>query len=172
MNNNVVSAVCESYEENGYGTLRFNFRGVGRSEGGFENGDGEQEDVQAALDYLIDLGYHKIDVAGYSFGAWINALAIKRLENASRFIFVSPPVSMMDFSFLGFDQRIRLVISADNDDYADIRVIEQMLPSWNPSATFKIVRGSDHFYFGKENELKSMISEFIARYDSIEDCSK
>jgi alpha/beta superfamily hydrolase len=71
MHNSVVKAVAHAYQEEELSTLRFNFRGVERSEGDFGNGVGEQEDVKAALQTL---GKKNMDLAGYSFGAWVNAL--------------------------------------------------------------------------------------------------
>ncbi|RLJ02607.1 MAG: alpha/beta hydrolase, partial [Candidatus Aenigmatarchaeota archaeon] len=73
MHNNVVETVVQAYREKGYATLRFNFRGVGRSTGSYDEGIGEQEDVRAALAYLTGTGKTSIDLAGYSFGAWVNA---------------------------------------------------------------------------------------------------
>jgi alpha/beta superfamily hydrolase len=74
MFNNVVEAIVQAYQEKGHSTLRFNFRGVGQSEGAYDNGIGEQENVRAALEYLSLLGTMSIDLAGYSFGAWIGKL--------------------------------------------------------------------------------------------------
>ncbi|MEJ2024042.1 MAG: alpha/beta hydrolase, partial [Deltaproteobacteria bacterium] len=74
MQNNVVRAITRAYREAGYTTLRFNFRGVGASQGGFDNGRGEQKDVEAALQYRLSLGCDWLDLAGYSFGSWVNAM--------------------------------------------------------------------------------------------------
>ena len=70
MHNNVVVAMARVYRQKGYTTLRFNFRGVGNSQGSYGDGVGEQEDVRAAISYLAGLSTLKIDLAGYSFGAW------------------------------------------------------------------------------------------------------
>ena len=86
MNNNVVEALVQAYREKGYTTLRFNFRGVGQSGGSFDEGIGEQEDVKAALAHLGELGKSSIDLAGYSFGAWVNAFGLKGFDHALRII--------------------------------------------------------------------------------------
>ena len=99
MFNNVVESVVRAYRQKDYTTLRFNFRGVGRSEGSHGQGQGEREDVRAALAYLRELGKSSTDLAGYSFGAWVNALALKDFVPAKRIILVSPPVNFMDFSW-------------------------------------------------------------------------
>ena len=102
MHNNIVESLVKAYGKAGYNTLRFNFRGVGRSEGHYDEGVGEQEDVRAAVGYLRDPGMTSVDLAGYSFGAWVNALGIQNLDNVDRMVMVSPPVNFMDFSFLEF----------------------------------------------------------------------
>lgn len=84
MYNHVVEAVCQAYQEREYSCLRFNFRGVGLSEGEYDKGIGEQDDVMAALDYLSALGQNEIDLVGYSFGAWVNAQGIDKYNLRSR----------------------------------------------------------------------------------------
>ena len=80
MLNNVVETIVESYHEREYTTLRYNFRGVGASEGEYDNGVGEQEDVRAAIEYLSSMGKDNIDLAGYSFGSWVNALGLASFD--------------------------------------------------------------------------------------------
>jgi alpha/beta superfamily hydrolase len=162
MYNNVVEAIAQAYREKGHSTLRFNFRGVGQSEGEYDNGIGEQENVRAALDYLSDLGKRNIDLAGYSFGAWVNALGLESFEKAARMIMVSPPVNFIDFSFLTYNQKIQLVIVGTEDDIAGSQMVEGMLQTWNPEANLRNIQGADHFYWGKTSELNSIILEFLS----------
>ena len=161
MYNNVVESVARAYRQKGYATLRFNLRGVGRSEGSHDQGVGEQEDVRAAMDYLRELGKPSIDLAGYSFGAWVNALALKDLVHAKRIILVSPPVNFMDFSFLDYTSKIQLVIAGSEDDIAPPGMIKDMLPAWNPEADFEIIQGADHFYWGSTGEIEVIIRDFL-----------
>ncbi|MBN1106376.1 MAG: alpha/beta hydrolase [Deltaproteobacteria bacterium] len=161
MHNNVVEAVVGAYREKGYSTLRFNFRGVGASQGSYDNGRGEQEDVAAALSYLDALGKKEIDLAGYSFGAWVNALGIERFHLARRLIMVSPPVSFIDFRFLKHSPKIRLVIVGTDDEIAGCEAVEKMLPTWNPEAKLEVIEGGDHFYGRKTGRLEAIISEFL-----------
>jgi uncharacterized protein len=158
MHNNVVKAVAHAYQEEEYSTLRFNFRGVERSEGDFGNGVGEQEDVKAALQTL---GKKNMDLAGYSFGAWVNALGLAKFEEAQRLIMVSPPVSVIDFSFLENGPKIKLVICGSRDEIAEYKQVEKMLPKWNDQALFRVVQGADHFYSGYEEDLIDIIGEFL-----------
>jgi len=163
MTNNVVEALCLAYNECGYTTLRFNFRGAGRSEGDYDNGKGEQEDLEAAIRYLSDTGIKKIDLAGYSFGSWVIALGIKRFENVNRVIMVSPPVDIFDYSSLKNSRLIRLIIAGSEDEIADWRSVEKVLPLWNPDAMFSVIKGADHFYWGKSNDIKKIVTGFLRR---------
>jgi uncharacterized protein len=158
MHNNVVRAITHAYQEEGYSTLRFNFRGVENSEGDFGNGIGEQDDVKAALK---NLGKKHMDLAGYSFGAWVNALGLEKFEEAHRLIMVSPPVSFIDFGFLEYSPKIRLVICGSGDEIAEYKKVEKMLPMWNDQAIFRVIQGADHFYSGHEEELIDIIGEFL-----------
>jgi alpha/beta superfamily hydrolase len=161
MHNNVVEAVCKAYRENGYSTLRFNFRGVGQSEGGYEEGIGERDDVEAALDYLSDSGKEEIDLAGYSFGSWINALGVNRYKKVRRVIMISPPVDLMDFSCLKNNPKIRLVITGSKDEIAVYESIKDKIPLWNREAIFRVIKGADHFYSRNIGDLRKIIDEFL-----------
>jgi alpha/beta superfamily hydrolase len=161
MHNNVVKAVAHAYREEGYSTLRLNFRGVENSEGDFDDGQGEQEDVKGALKHLESLGKSRIDLAGYSFGAWVNALGLKKFEEAQRLIMVSPPVSFIDFGFLEYSPKVQLVICGTRDEIAEYKQVEKMLPKWNDKAVFRVIQGADHFYSGYEGELIDIIGRFL-----------
>jgi alpha/beta superfamily hydrolase len=162
MHNSVVRSVVQAYCRMGYSTLRLNFRGVGESEGQYDQGIGEQEDVRAAIRHFSDLGKTAIDLAGYSFGAWVNALGLDDFAQVSRMIMVSPPVSFIDFSFFSGNSKVKLVIAGSEDDIAPPSVIEGMLPRWNPHAIFKVIKGADHFYGEKTAELETIIQDFLA----------
>ena len=163
MYNNVVEALINAYQKSGYTTLRFNFRGVGKSGGSYDNGIGEKEDVRAVFAYLLNIGKDKIAVSGYSFGAWVVASCIKELKEVDHVVMVSPPVSVIDFSFLDYDPRIRLVITGSYDDIAPPVIIKDMLHKWNPNAILKIIDGADHFYWGKTNEIENIVIRFLRK---------
>ncbi len=161
MSNPVVQTIVEAYRGRGYSTLRFNFRGVGRSQGSHDQGRGEQEDVAGALAHMDSLGKKKLDLAGYSFGAWVNAQGIERYHLARRLIMVSPPVSFMDFRFLRPNPKIRLVVTGSRDDIAGARTVERLIAGWGPETVLKIIRDADHFYWGKTRELQSVVTDFL-----------
>jgi alpha/beta superfamily hydrolase len=98
MSNPVVETIQSAYQQYGYATLRFNFRGVGGSQGNFDNGVGEKDDVRAAIAYAERMHAAKIDLAGYSFGAWVNAaVAAAKRTPIHSMVMVSPPVEFMAF---------------------------------------------------------------------------
>ncbi len=161
MRNPVVETVVRAYRESGYATFRFNFRGVGGSQGSHDLGRGEQEDVQAALLFLNSLGKTEIDLAGYSFGAWVNAQGIGRFALARRLILVSPPVAFMDFGFLQQSPKIGLVVAGTEDEIGPAVDVERQMANWNPKGKLRIIPGADHFYSGKWDELRSVLLEFL-----------
>ena len=163
MHNNVVKGIVRAYREKGYSTLRFNFRGVERSEGEHDNGVGEQEDVRSALKVLVDLGIANIDLAGYSFGAWVNAKGLESFEKVDRMIMVSPPVGLLDFDGLDLNRKVRLVIAGSLDDIAPVNAIEEKMPIWNTDATLHVIDGADHFYQGKIDDMEAIIKNFLVK---------
>ncbi|MBW2013917.1 MAG: alpha/beta hydrolase [Deltaproteobacteria bacterium] len=159
MYNMVVETIVHVYNIKGYSTLKFNFRGVGESRGQYDNGVGEQKDVLAALSFLADMGIEKIDLAGYSFGAWVNAHAVTQGDSVvENMAMVSPPVGFMDFNAISAMNVLRFVITGSRDDIAPADAVKKMLPTWNPDARFEIVDGADHFYGGYLGQLESVLS--------------
>ena len=161
MRNHVVESVVRAYQERGFSTLRFNFRGVGQSQGQYDNGIGEQEDVGSALAYMMKLDKKNLDLVGYSFGAWVNALGLERYTQTGRVVMISPPVNFIDFSFLGYSQKIQLVIAGSRDEIAPPEMIQKMLPTWNPLANFRVIKEADHFYSGESATLMDIIKAYI-----------
>jgi alpha/beta superfamily hydrolase len=157
MNNNVVTALTEVYQKQGFSTLRFNFRGVGSSQGHYNDGIGEQNDVAAAVAYLTSNGVATVDLAGYSFGAWVNARWASRGAAVRRMVMVSPPVAFIDFTDVHRLNSLELVVTGDRDEIAPVAQIQKHLPGWNPRARFEIVKGADHFYGGRIDQLKAIL---------------
>jgi len=162
MYNNVVAAIVEAYSETGFTTLRFNFRGIGQSQTTYDQAREGKADVQAALDYLCDMGKTTIDLAGYSFGSWINAIGLSGFERADRLILVSPPVAFLDFSKVLPSEKIKFVITGSDDDLAPPSLLEPMVRYWNSNALFKVVEGVDHFYFSQTGRVRSVIRDFLS----------
>ena len=158
MYNNVVMAISQAYQKLGYTTLRFNFRGVGSSQGSYGDGIGEQEDVIAAIAYLADLGMKQIDLAGYSFGAWVNGHLNCERAGIANMVMVSPPVAFIDFGSVGAIDCLKLVITGSRDDIAPAEMIRQSYHKWNAAARLDVIDGADHFYGGYEDRLKDILT--------------
>jgi alpha/beta superfamily hydrolase len=162
MRNPVVKAIQVAYQLNGYATLRFDFRGVGGSQGRFDDGIGEQDDVRAAIASLQAKGADTVDLAGYSFGAWVNAglVAAGGLAIASM-LMVSPPVGFIGFENVSTLSCLKWVVTGGRDDIAPAAQIRDLLPAWNPNAQFEIIDGCDHFYTGYLDKLQSILTSFL-----------
>lgn len=162
MHNNVVDSLVRGYQQADYTTLRFNFRGVGASQGEYDDGQGEQEDVKSALQFLSENGKKVIALAGYSFGAWVNALAGFKEDAVQRMIMVSPPVAFLDFGPMPLTPQLELAIAGSRDEIAPPELIETMLPNWNPKARLEVIQGADHFYGAFTDELETILAEHLA----------
>jgi uncharacterized protein len=158
MDNPVVRAIQQAYLRQGFSTLRFNFRGVGASEGRYDNGVGERADVQAALAWAAGLGMTDIDLSGYSFGAWVNAGIA---DGYRRMVMVSPPVAFMDFGPPVTIGRLSLIVTGGRDEIAPAAMIDRCRARWNPAAAFAVIPGADHFYTGFLKTLEDKIAEHI-----------
>ena len=162
MYNNVVESLVKVYQQAGYSTLRFNFRGVGSSQGEYDNGQGEQEDVNAALHYLAEQGKNVVDLAGYSFGAWVNALTRPDGDIVRQMVMVSPPVVFLDFGSAQPIPQLQLVIAGSSDEIAPPKLIKTILANWNPGARLEIIEGADHFYGSFTGKLESILTDYLA----------
>lgn len=162
MRNPVVETVQSAYAQHGYATLRFNFRGVGGSQGDYDNGVGEQDDVRAAIAYLNQRDVTAVDLAGYSFGAWINTgVAADTHTTIESMTMVSPPVGFIEFKPVNALSCLDLVITGSRDEIAPANRIRDLLPTWNPDAQFEIIDGCDHFYSGHLDKLQSILTSFL-----------
>jgi alpha/beta superfamily hydrolase len=159
MHNHVVDLINRAFEEKGWSTLRFNFRGTERSQGDFDNGRGEQEDVLAAVAYLKGLINQSVVLAGYSFGAWVNAQAALNNSDVGSSILVSPPLAMMEFSFLKIDTKTALMVVGDRDEFCPVPPLHHLVREMKISPPVKIIPGADHFFSSGSEELISAIKE-------------
>jgi alpha/beta superfamily hydrolase len=163
MHNLVVESIVHVFQMEGYSTLKFNFRGVGRSQGTYDNGIGEQKDVLSALSFLADMGMEKIDLVGYSFGAWVNAHAVTEDTPVEQMIMVSPPVRFMDFKSTVELSSLKFVVTGNRDDIAPAGMIEKIISLWNPDALLEVIDGADHFYGGYLGQLETILYSFLKR---------
>ncbi|MBN67102.1 MAG: alpha/beta hydrolase, partial [Rickettsiales bacterium] len=118
MNNKIVYRLYQCFAQNGFSVLRFNFRGVGRSLGKFDDGLGELSDAATALDWVQQQNPDASScwISGFSFGSWIALQLLMRRPEIEGFVTVSPPANMYDFGFLSPCPAHGLVLQGDRDD--------------------------------------------------------
>jgi alpha/beta superfamily hydrolase len=152
MNNRVVYNLHYAFHEMGFTVLRFNFRGVGRSQGEYDQGVGELSDAASALDYLQSMNPNAKHcwVAGFSFGAWIGMQLLMRRPEITGFITVAPPANMYDFSFLAPCPSSGLIINGTNDRFAkpqDTRIlVDKLHEQKGITITHHEMEGAGHFF--------------------------
>lgn len=170
MNSKVAYQLYAAFARNGFNVVRFNFRGVGNSEGEFDNGPGELADAAAALDWIHSQHPHApgIWISGFSFGAWIMLQLLMRRPDVARFIAVSPPANMYDFSFLSPCPASGLVIMGDNDDVTPMANTVEMVKNTsrqkNVTIHTSVVKGADHFYTDHLDEFGKRLDAYIQQF--------
>lgn len=161
MFNPVVDAIVAAYRKCGFATLRFNFRGTGKSTGSYDHGVGEQADVSGAIAFMAGEGLREIHLSGYSFGAWVNAMALQSGLAVQGMTMVAPPVA-----FIHFEDGIRLpmlsaVVAGSRDEVAPPNQLRALMDRWNPGAHADIIDGADHSFFGFLDEITRRLVQWI-----------
>lgn len=173
MNNKVVYALYRTLCEQGYNTLRFNFRGVGRSEGSYDYGEGELNDAASALDWLQSVNPHaeKCIVAGFSFGAWIAMQLLMRRPDLNSFIAVSPSADRYDFSFLAPCPVPGMIIQGAKDDIVPHtyvgKLVEKLQQQKGIKIDYRLISEANHFYSGHLPELCRYVEEYLKKQSSV-----
>ena len=169
MNNKVVYALYRTFLEQGYNTLRFNFRGVGRSEGTYDHGEGELNDAASALDWLQSANPNaaRCIVAGFSFGAWIALQLLMRRPDLDSFLAISPPADRYDFSFLAPCPVPGMIIQGANDNivpHAYVgKLAEKLQQQRGIKIDYRLIPEVDHFFTGKLPELCCLVEDYLKR---------
>lgn len=167
MNNKVTYALYKTFAEAGFNTLRFNFRGVGRSQGSYDNGAGELSDAVAALEWLQVTHPRAKEywVAGFSFGAWIGMQLLMRRPEICGFVAVSPPCDRYDFSFLSPCPVSGQIIQGDQDTVVTPASVTRLALRLNtqPGITvdYKIIEGANHFFLSQISKLSAHVGDYL-----------
>lgn len=174
MQDRVTVQLFQIFQRFGFATLRFNFRGIGRSQGVFDNGMGELSDAASALDYLQSLNANASQcwVAGYSFGSWIGLQLLMRRPEIDGFVSISPPANHYDLSFLAPCPASGLIVYGTRDQVApasDVeRVVSKIRTQKNIKVDHKPVENADHFYRDTVNrggdklpELEALVTAYM-----------
>jgi len=162
MDNSVVMTIAASFFEKGVTILRFNFRGTGNSTGMFDNGNGEQEDIRAAMSWLKEKGYQKIYLAGYSFGARVNARVVSKGCDIEDHIMVSPPMEFISFDDIEKMPSTGLIVTGANDDIAPSDLIQKHINRWKIIPRYEIIENCDHFYSDCLDRLKRILIDYLS----------
>ncbi|WP_085883607.1 alpha/beta hydrolase [Oceanibacterium hippocampi] len=169
MNNKIVYNVFSIFKARGYSVLRFNFRGVGRSQGEFDNGVGELSDAAAALDWMQmhNPNAPSCWVGGFSFGAWIGMQLLMRRPEIEGFISIAPPANMYDFSFLAPCPSSGIIIQGNKDQHvpeADaVKLAERLKTQKGIEITYQRIEGANHFFEKQQDELVRTVIGYLDR---------
>jgi alpha/beta superfamily hydrolase len=167
MNNKLVYTVYHIFRARGFSVLRFNFRGVGRSQGRFDNGLGELSDAASALDWMqtINPNAKYCWISGFSFGAWIAMQVLMRRPEIHSFIAVAPPANMYDFTFLAPCPSSGLIIHGARDDLvpeSDVSTLAQKLQSQRQiEIDYRVIKGANHLFDDKIEILGKNIESYL-----------
>lgn len=166
MNNKIVYTLYQAFVECGFSTLRFNFRGVGKSQGKYDEGLGEMMDAATALDWIQ---HQNPDasvcwIAGFSFGAWIALQLLMRRPELEAFIAVSPPANLYDFTFLTPCPATGLITMGDKDDVVAEESVSKLATRLTGQAgtriQYKVIPGADHYYRNQLDELGALVKDY------------
>jgi len=163
LHNKVVYQTAKALDGLGIPVLRFNFRGTGLSEGKHDRGNGELDDVRAALDFLAaEFSGRALLLAGFSFGCWVGLRVGCEDARVPRLIGIGAPVNSSDFSYLQRCEKPKLFVQGSNDQYGDVNKVRTMVSELPGENELVVVDEADHFFTGRIEELGRAIIEWLA----------
>ncbi|MBI2856384.1 MAG: dienelactone hydrolase family protein [Chloroflexi bacterium] len=160
----VMQALAQALDSQRMATLRFNFRGVGGSEGTFDQGKGEQEDLKAALDTFRKwpgVDKNRLGVAGISFGAVVALDAIPKAKGILALALISPTASAVLRSRIGRFKGAKLILVGEQDHLAPPGELREAIGPLSPDVTFDVVAGADHAWRGCEDQMATLVAQFL-----------
>ena len=164
MDNNVVLTLAYSLVDKGFATLRFNFRGVGNSQGQHTEGESEYQDVLGALNLMKawpGVDGRRLGLAGYSFGASVILGSASLQKRVKALALVSPSLRALESSPLKMHNRTSMIITGDRDNLVQSEQLQSCLDSFAHPPACHIVAGADHFWQGYENQMSSPVEQFF-----------
>ena len=167
MNNRVTFATYKLFQKRGFSVMRFNFRGVGRSEGTFDNGEGELADAASAMDWLQSQNptSNTSWISGFSFGSWIGMQLMMRRPEITGFISISPPASTHDFSFLAPCPASGLIVQGKDNDLVPASKVENLVERISKqkgiSIEISVIEGANHFFTSHLDEAMTSINNYL-----------
>ena len=165
LHNKVVYRAMKALHSLGFPVLRFNFRGVGRSEGQHDNGHGEQDDVRAALDWLEHEFHRPILFAGFSFGSNVGMRACCGDPRVPGLIALGLPVVAegrhYSYRYLPSCSQPKLFISGDHDPYGPVAEVEAVVATAPEPKQLIWVQDADHFFVGKLDQVQAEMIRWV-----------
>lgn len=164
MTHPVMTTVLEAAFQEGFSTLRFNFRGVGESEGSYGEGIGEKQDVKAAANYFDSRLKGKpppLVLVGYSFGAWTGLPVAVEDERFEGMVAIAPPLEIYDFGYLKGCKKKKLFIAGDRDSFCPLSLLEGWYQQIEEPKSLAVIPGADHFFFFHTRFLHQPLREFF-----------
>jgi uncharacterized protein len=162
MHNKVVYRAAKTALSLGLPTLRFNFRGAGASEGAFAAGEGEREDVRAALNHLTThFPNRPVCLMGFSFGSWVGLSVGAGDPRVDSLVGLGVPVNMEKFDDLLHVTKPKLIVQGDHDQFGPVDQVTQFYDSLAEPKKIHFVQNSDHFFTGKLEEVQQVLQEFL-----------
>ena len=162
LHNKVIYQTAKALDALGVPVLRFNFRGAGLSAGEHDRGNGEQDDVRSALDFLSqEFPGVPLLLAGFSFGSWVGMRVGCKDSRVTRLIGLGIPVNSTDFSFLNQCPKTKLFVHGSNDQHGAIEKVRTQVGALCGDNRLLVVEGADHFFAGKLSELESAIRTWL-----------
>ncbi len=166
MDNDVVKSICEALFDGSIVTLRFNFRGVGKSQGQFGHGIGEQEDVKAAIAFLAgerQVDPRRIGLAGYSAGAVFATAVAADDARVQALAAISLPLGMTDLEGIKAWPRPKLFVAGSRDDFSSADELTDLCKTAAEPKECDVVEGADHSWQGYEEILATKVADFFSR---------
>ena len=162
MHNKVIYSIAMALNQIGFATVRFNFRGVGRSSGSFNHGIGEQRDVEAVMDHFDKLYPDAVKViGGFSFGSKVGLMAATRDDRVTAVLGAGVTVDVADFSFLNDYERPKLILQGSLDQYGQPDSVREWFHQLRDPKKLVFIDNAVHLFDGKLTELKgAIIQEF------------
>jgi hypothetical protein len=163
MNNKIVYRLYQTFVDCGFSTLRFNFRGVGKSQGKYDEGVGELTDAATALDWLQQQNTDASVcwIAGFSFGSWIAMQLLMRRPELEGFIAISPPANLYDFSFLSPCPASGLIAMGDKDDVVSEEAVAKLAGRLSNQVQYTVIPGADHYYRNQLDEMGGLVKRYV-----------
>ncbi len=161
LQNKVVHALSRAALDAGVPAVRFNFRGVGASEGSHDAGLGEVDDALAVAEWAqASTGCRRLWSMGFSFGAFI-AFQLAARRAAERLVTVAPPVQRFDFTRLAVPGCPWLVVQGDRDDLVNHELVDAWTRGLPVSPRVLMFEGADHFFHGRISELRRAVGDWL-----------